>query len=325
MFFIPRRLYVSLSRILALVFLAISAGCSAQSPSSQPHAQGAQSAGELSAPLNKRIQDQIRAHFNVPSQVNITVATPKPSELQGYDSVLVTMSDGDKTKSYEFLLSKDGNTLARLTKFDISKDPFQETMAKIDIAGRPIRGNKDAKVTIVNYDDFECPFCAKMHAAVLDALKRYPNQIKVVYKDFPLTEIHPWANRAAVDSDCLAVQNGDAYWDFADYVHGNQASITGKEEHRTETGMADAVDKVTLDIGRKHNLNVSQLQACVKDQSEKTTLKKSVDEAGGLDISATPTMFVNGERLEGAVGEDALFDVINKHLQDQGGGSSSTK
>ena len=314
---------MSFPKTLALVFLAISLGCSAQSPSTQQ--SQAKPAGELSPQLNKRVQDQIRAHFNVPPQVNIGVSAPKASELAGYDTVVVTMSDGDKTKNYEFLLSKDGNTLARLTKFDISKDPFQETMSKIDIAGRPIRGNKDAKVTIVNYDDFECPFCAKMHTAVLDALKKYPNQIKVVYKDFPLTEIHPWADRAAVDSNCLAAQNPDAYWDFADYVHANQSSITGKQEHRTEAAMSDAVDNVTLDIGRKHNLNVTQLQACVKDQSQKSTLKKSVDEASGLDISATPTMFVNGERLEGAVGEEALFDVINKHLQDQGGSSGSTK
>lgn len=316
-----RRLYLSLSKTLALVFLAISVGCSAQSPSSQ----SPKAAGELTPQLNKRIQDQIRVHFNVPSQVKITVSAPKASDMPGYDTVVVTMSDGDKTKNYEFLLAKDGNTLARLTKFDISKDPYQETMSKIDIAGRPVRGNKDAKVTIVNYDDFECPFCAKMHTAVLDALHKYGNQIRVVYKDFPLEEIHPWADRAAVDSNCLAVQNGDAYWDFADYVHANQSSITGKDEHRTENGMSDAVDKVTLDIGRKHNLNVSQLQACIKDQTEKATLKKSVEEASGLDISATPTMFVNGERLEGAVGEDALFDVINKHLQDETGSSGSTK
>lgn len=320
--FVPaRQVYVSFSKALAFVFLAISMGCSAQSPSTQASAGSA-----LTPQLNKRIQDQIRVHFNVPAQVKITVSAPKPSEVPGYDTVVVAMSDGEKSKSYEFLLAKDGNTLARMTKFDISKDPYQETMAKIDIAGRPVRGNKDAKVTIVNFDDFECPFCAKMHTVVLDALHKYGDQIKVVYKDFPLEEIHPWADRAAVDSNCLAAQNGDAYWDFADYVHANQASITGKEEHRTETGMTDAVDKVTLDIGRKHNLNVGQLQACIKDQTEKGTLKKSVEEASGLDISATPTMFVNGERLEGAVGEEALFDVINKHLQDQTGSSSgSTK
>ena len=275
--------------------------------------------------LTKRIQDQIRAHFSVPPTVNIAISTPKPSDIAGYDAVTVTMSDAEKKKDYEFLLSKDGKTLARLTKIDITKDPFEETMAKIDTTGRPVRGNKDAKVTIVNYDDFECPFCAHMHAAILDILKQYGDKVKVIYKDYPLTEIHPWADRAAVDSNCLAVQNADAYWDFADYVHSNQAVITGKEEHRTVPGMQEAVDKVTMDIGHKHNLNADQLQACIKNQSQSVALKKSVEEANGLDVSATPTMFVNGERLEGAVGEQAVIDVIKKHLQDQGGSAGAAK
>lgn len=305
---------------VAALVLAISVGCSAQSPS--PSQQQGTSATAANPKLNSRIENQIRAHFNVPPQVMITIGAPKPSEISDYDTVIVTMSDGEKTKSYEFLLSRDGNTLARLTKFDISKDPFQETMSKIDLAGRPIRGNKDAPVTIVNYDDFECPFCARMHTAIIDAQRKYPGKIRVIYKDYPLSEIHPWADRAANDSNCLAAQNTDAYWDFADYVHANQSAITGKEEHRTEAGMADAVDKVTLDIGRKHNLNDDQLKACVKDQTQKNTVKKSKDEGNGLDVSATPTMFVNGERLEGAVGEDTLLGIIRKHLQDQGSGSA---
>ncbi len=275
--------------------------------------------------MHKRIEIQIRSHFSVPEQVGIAISNPKPSEISGYDAVTVTMSDGDKKKEYEFLVSEDGKTLARLTKFDITKDPYEEAMAKINLSGRPIRGNKDAKVTIVNYDDFECPFCARMHEAILDALKKYPDSIRVIYKDYPLSEIHPWADRAAVDSNCLAVQNSDAYWDFADYVHANQAAITGKDQHRQEPAMADAVDKVTLDIGRKHNLNADQLQACVKDQSQKAAMKSSVAEANGLDVSATPTMFVNGERLEGAVGEEALVDVIKKHLQEQNGAAGTAK
>lgn len=277
------------------------------------------------AQLSKRIENQIRAHFSVPAQVSVQVGAPKPSNITGYDSVVITMSDGEKTKQYDFLLSKDGKTLARMTTFDITKDPYEETMSKIDVAGRPVRGNKDAKITIVNYDDFECPFCARMHAAILDVLKQFPGQVRVIYKDYPLTDIHPWADRAALDSNCLADQNPDAYWDFADYVHSNQSAITGKEDHRSQAGMEDAVDKVTLDIGRKHSLNVDQLQACIKNQAEKGKLKKSVDEANGLDVSATPTMFVNGERLEGAVGEQALVDVIKKHLQDQAAGAGSAK
>lgn len=275
--------------------------------------------------LTRRIQDQIRAHFGVPAQVEITVSALKPSDISGFDGLTVTMSDGDKTKNYEFLLSKDGKTLARMTKIDITKDPFAETMSKIDTTGRPVRGNKDATVTIVNYDDFECPFCARMHTAILDVLKQYGDKIKVVYKDYPLSEIHPWADRAAVDSNCLALQNGDAYWDFADYVHTNQSAVTGKDQHRTVPGMQEAVDKVTLDIGRKHSLNVDQLQACIKNQSESAALKKSVAEASGLDVSATPTMFINGEKLEGAVGEQAVIDMIKKHLQDQGASAGSAK
>jgi protein-disulfide isomerase len=321
MFLPSRRLYVSFLRSLAIAVFSICVGCSAQTPSAQPQGKP----GELSPQLHKRIEIQIRSHFSVPEQVAIAISNPKPSEISGYDAVTVTMSDGDKKKEYEFLVSKDGKTLARLTKFDITKDPYEEAMAKINLAGRPIRGNKDAKVTIVNYDDFECPFCARMHEAILDALKKYPNSIRVIYKDYPLTEIHPWADRAAVDSNCLAVQNNDAYWDFADYVHANQAAITGKDQHRTEPGMEEAVDKVTLDIGRKHNLNVDQLQACVKDQSQKAAMKSSVAEANGLDVSATPTMFVNGERLEGAVGEEALDDVIKKHLQEQNGAAGTAK
>lgn len=311
---------MSFFKSLAVVVLGICAGCSAQSSSPQ------QGQNKLSdAQLNQRIVKQLRAHFNVPEEVTIAVGAPKPSSFTGYDAISVTMSDGKKSKEYEFLLSKDGKTLARLTTIDITKDPYAETMAKIDTAGRPVRGNKDAKITIVNYDDFECPFCSRMHAAILDVLKQYGTQIKVIYKDYPLTEIHPWANRAAVDSDCLALQNADAFWDFADYVHGNQAGITGREEHRTQAGMSEAIDKVTLDIGRKRNLNVEQLQACVKNQSENGTLKKSVSEANGLDVSATPTMFINGERLEGAVGEETLIAVIKKHLQEQGGSAGPAK
>ncbi len=307
---------MSFLKKLAILAMSLCIGCSAQTHSNS---------GTPNAELNQRIENQIRAHFNVPPTVSIAISTPKPSEFAGYDTVTVTISDADKKKDYDFLLSKDGKTLARFTKFDISKDPWAEAMAKIDLTGRPVRGNKDAKVTIVNYDDFECPFCAQMHQTMNEVVKKYGDQIRVVYKDFPLTEIHPWADRAAVDSNCLAVQNGDAFWDFADYVHANQAAITGKAEHRTLPGMDEAVDKVTLDIGRKHNLNVDALQACVKDQSQSAALKRSMDEASGLDVSATPTIFVNGERLEGVVDENTLVEVIKKHLQEATAGGTAGK
>src|SRR5207248_11577787 len=146
---------------------------------------------------------------------------------------------------HEFLLSKDNKALVRFTKMDLTSDPYSELMKKIDTSGRPVRGNKDAKVTIVNYDDFECPFCSRMHQTLFpDVFKAYSDRVKIVYKDFPLAEIHPWATHAAVDANCLAAQNNDAYWDFADYVHGNQKAISGPEKSTLPQQFAN-LDRVT--------------------------------------------------------------------------------
>ena len=104
-----------------------------------------------------------------------------------------------------------------MTKLDLTNDPYAEIMKKIDVSGRPTRGNKDAKVVVVNYDDFECPFCSRMHATLFPGIfKEYGDRVLFIYKDYPLEEIHPWAVHAAVNANCLAAQNADAYWDYAD-------------------------------------------------------------------------------------------------------------
>ncbi len=128
-------------------------------------------------------------------------------------------------------------------------------MAKIDLNGRPVRGNKDAKVTVVVYDDFQCPYCSRLHQTLNDVLKTYGDQIKVVYKDFPLLEIHPWAERAAIDSGCLAKQSAGAYWDFADYVHANGHQIQG--EKRPVDAQLSELDRITMDVGKRHSADVA--------------------------------------------------------------------
>ena len=129
----------------------------------------------------------------------------------------------DKKQPYEFLLSRDHKTLLRMTKMDLTKDPYLETMNKIDVSGRPTRGNKDAKVVVVNFDDFECPFCSRMHATLFpEIFKEYGDRVLFIYKDYPLEEIHPWAVHAASTRTAWRAQSADAYWDYADYLHGNQ-------------------------------------------------------------------------------------------------------
>jgi len=285
-------------RRLFLCVLLLAVGCKAQSPNN--------------AELNRKIENQVRVSFGVPAYVDVSVGERTPSsEFQGYDRLVVNLSYQGQSQTRELLVSTDGKNLLSVLKMDLTRDPLAEVMAKMDLTGRPVRGNKDAKVTVVVYDDFQCPYCSRLHQTLNDVLKSYGDEIKVVYKDFPLLEIHPWAERAAIDSGCLAKQSAGAYWDFADYVHANGRQIQG-EKRPVETQRLE-IDHIAMDAGKRHSADAKALESCVKEQS-KTDLKASLKEAAGLGIEATPAIFINGMKLEGAVPEEQLRGALDKAL-----------
>src|SRR4051794_13326954 len=129
-----RRFLVSLFQRSLVVFLVICAGCSAQS---------------VSPDLSQKIERRVRSYYKVPPQVKVVISPLKPSEFPNYDAVTVTFDTGEKQQPFDFLLSRDGKTLARFNKMDLTSDPYAEVMQKINTTGRPIRGNKSAKVVAV--------------------------------------------------------------------------------------------------------------------------------------------------------------------------------
>jgi protein-disulfide isomerase len=285
-----------------LVFLLICLGCVAQS---------------VPPDLARKIERQVRSYYNIPAEVHVEVGDVTPSsDWPNYDSVNVIVKNGEGKKSdFKFLISKDRNTMLRMVKFDLSKDPFAEVMSKIDTTGRPTRGAKSAKVVVVNFDDFECPFCSRMHQTLFsELLKEYGDRVTFVYKDYPLVEIHPWATHAAVDANCLAAQNSDAYWDFADYIHANQREV-GNE--KTPDARNAALDRLTLLQGQKHNLDTVKLQSCVKAQDD-AAVKASMKEGDQVGVSATPTMFINGEKIDGAVPASEVRAALDRALKEAG-------
>ncbi len=267
--------------------------------------------------LARKIEHQVRAFYTIPAAVKVTVGDISPSsDLPGYDTVTVNMDGGDgKSKDYKFLLSKDRATMLRVTKLDLTKDPYAELMSKIDVSGRPTRGAKSAKVVVVNFDDFECPYCAGMHRTLFpELLKEYGDRVTFIYKDYPLVEIHPWAVHAAVDANCLAGQNSEAYWDFADYIHANKKDV---DSEKTPQGRFDAIDKMAMLQGQKHNVDVTKLQSCLKAQNE-DPIRASMKEADGLGVNATPTLFVNGQKIDGAVPIADVRAALDTALRDAG-------
>jgi len=271
-------------------------------------------AQSASPDLNKKIERQVRSYYKVPAEVHVIVGVPTPStDFPNYDSLIVTVDGGERKQDLTFLVSKDHSSMIRMTKFDLSKDPFAETMSKIDVSGRPTRGIKASKVVVVNFDDFECPFCSRMHQNLFpDILKEYGDRVTFVYKDYPLAEIHPWATHAAVDANCLASQNSDAYWDFADYIHANQREVNNE---KTPGARLEALDKLTMLQGQKHNVDVVKLQSCIKAQDE-SAVKTSMKEAERVGVEATPTLFINGEKIDGAVPVSELRAALDRALKD---------
>jgi protein-disulfide isomerase len=293
-----RRFLVTLFRRSIFLLLVVCLGCVAQSAPPE---------------LTHKIEREVRAAYKVPPELKVLVGAIKPdSEFPNYDSIVITIDGGERKQDLNFLISKDRTSMMRLNKLDLTKDPYAETMSKIKIDGRPTRGAKSSKVVVVNFDDFECPFCARMHQELFpEIFKEYGDRITFVYKDYPL-EIHPWAIHAAVDANCLAAQNNDAYWDLADYIHPNQHEVSNE---KTPVARLDALDKITMLQGQKHNVDVAKLQSCMKAQDD-SGVKASMKEAEDLGVDATPTLFVNGERIDGAVPPSELRAAIDRALKD---------
>ena len=295
--------------LVCCLLICIAAGCKAQSPSS--------TASNVVSPvpatqLNRRIEVLVRSQFEVPPNVDVAIGATSKSEFPGFDNLPITFSNNGKHTVVNFLLSTDGNTVARLERFDISHSPSE----MISLQNRPLRGTPDAKVTIVNFDDLECPYCARMHEQLFPAtLDRYKGLVKFFYKDYPLVEIHPWAMRAAVNANCLAEQSPEAYWKFVDYVHSHGSDITGpsKDVHEAQK----TLDKLTRDEGQRSQLDQPKLDACIVKQDD-STVRASMKQGDSLGVNGTPTLFINGERISGALPQPELWIAIDRALREAG-------
>ena len=278
--------------------MALAAGC---------RAQNATPSGPDPA-LSRRIEIRVRSQYEMPPDVTVSIGARTASEFPGYETLSVTLSRGSKSQVVKYLISLDSTRLIRPDDiFDLTKDPADA----IPVAGRPIRGNPAAKVTIINFDDLECPYCARMHEELFPAtLEHYKDLVRFVYKDDPLSEIHPWAMHAAVDANCLASQNTDVYWTYVDYLHAHGDEVTGSD--RDVQKSFATLDRIAHQESTLGKLDETILNACLAKQDE-TQIRASAKLAEDLGIDGTPAVYVNGERVNGgAVPQNQLWMVIDR-------------
>jgi protein-disulfide isomerase len=272
-----------------------------------------ESKGTIQDPaLARRIEVMVRSKFGVPAEYDCKLGERGPSQVAGYDTLPITFSHAGRTTTTKFLISTDNKSLARLDTFDLSNIAAQN----IPVDHRPIRGNPAAKVTVITFDDLECPYCARMHQQLFpETLNRYGDKVRFIYKDDPLVEIHPWALHAAIDANCIADQNGGAYWGYLDYLHAHGDEITGPDRNLPKS--VAALDRVARDQAKIFALDDAKLDACMQKQDE-TAVRASMKEAEALGIEGTPYVFIDGEHIDGAQPVEQVWTVIDRALRAAG-------
>lgn len=259
-----------------------------QSGQASKSATTSSSSASQQTPIQKTIEAYLRHLYAFGPDMLVTVSAPRETEVPGLLETTVSVKNGDSSEDAKFYISKDGKYLIRGDISDLGKDPLTENRALMDLKDAPSLGDAKAPVTVVEYSDFECPVCRNLHDVMRGILQNYP-QVRVVFKDFPIESLHPWARTAALAGRCAYQQNQAAFWKMYDSIYDNQEVISA------ENAWAKMAD-----YAAQSGLNAEAFRSCMASPEAGAAVDASRANGQKLDVNSTPTVFVNGRRIVGA-------------------------
>jgi protein-disulfide isomerase len=268
----------TLRNIIAFAVALVAARvCAAQQPAPASLSQ-----------TQKSIEAFLRSYYALGPEIKITVGAPTEFANSGILESAIEVKTPDSTEKIKMYITKDGRYLIRGEINDLTTDPLADTVKKIQTANSPVLGNPNAPITLVEYSDFECPVCRNLHDSLRGLLPNYP-QVKVIFKDYPLDTIHPWARTAALAGRCAYQQDPKTFWKMYDSIYDNQDVISA----------SNVYDKVT-DFAAGAGLNQEVFKACMSAPETTQAIDASIANGNLLEVRSTPTVFVNGRRIVGA-------------------------
>lgn len=197
-------------------------------------------------------------------------------------------------ESRDKMMTKELARLRKKFKYDLNRN-------EVNIAGEPIRTVGNPKVTIVEFSDFECPYCQRFQKTSKEIREKYGDKVQWVFKDFPL-DFHKSAMGAHIAANCVLKQNKDAYWKFFDGVFSAERSANALSP--------EALEQRAFSLG----LNMDQFRACEKDPEIEKEIKDDMKEGEALGVNGTPAFFVNGRMLTGALPFEEFQGIIDDEL-----------
>jgi protein-disulfide isomerase len=293
----------SMASVFAFIAIALLGAGAARAQNASP-AGGAPVATD--AAKDAALKIYLQKHFKIPSAELVTLGPAFKTPITGLLARQLTVKN-DQGQSITAMIFFDKNEDKAIIGqyLDLGAEPWgRVNMGAVTLDDRPTQGPADALVTIVEFADFECPFCA--HAfSVIEALvnSTYKGKVKVIFKAYPLN-VHPWAIKAAEAAECARLQNPATFWDFARYFYTNQGSIN-------VNNLQDNVDK----LAKEHKLDAPSLKACMANPQTEARIKQDQLDGNSIHVSSTPTFFVNGIPVVGLPDGKILEFVISSELE----------
>jgi protein-disulfide isomerase len=248
-------------------------------------------------------------------EVDSKIAEPSDDEAKGY----YLAAKSESSLAFEEIKAQI-KQLLRTAEIQQAREKYVESLRakanvsvrlqspKVEVAFDParVRGDAKAPVTIVEFSDFQCPFCEKAEPILKDLLAKYNGQVKLAFLDFPMRSLHPQAQIAAEAARC-AEQQGK-FWQYHDVLFADQTKLD-------EAGLAQSARGLGLDE--------NSFQSCLKSGKFKAQIEHDVQEGTKAGVVGTPAFFIDGISLNGVQPEAAFEKIINTELADIGGGSST--
>ena len=220
------------------------------------------------------------------------VKDPKCSYSRGLASITVGAIKAGKTVDEAIGESKASKFGTRPTP-KLLDDPVP-----IPTLGSPVTGPADARITLVEFSDFQCPYCSKAIAQIYATLKAYPNDVRLIFKQYPLVELHPAAAIAAAAA--LAAHRQGKFWEMHDVMFANRARLSRQS---------------ILAWANEIGLDMQRFTADLDSDAIKTAVLRDQADGDKAGVEGTPTVFLNGLRYNGDLAPDAFKPVIDGELK----------
>lgn len=260
----------------------------------------------LGADPKGEIVQHVREQFKVPESTGLTAG---PFHNSGFLNLLastVTADNGKQKQTLDVYITKDNRTVVLGTVLNLGVDLRREALRTIVTKNQPTQGPTHAAVTIVEFADLECPMCARLHQFLeKELLPKYGDEIRVIFKEFPLVAIHDWSLTAAIANECVYQMKPEAFAPYRSLIYQNQSATNAANVRDTLLGYADqvGVDRVNL-------------AACLDSKASLPLVDAGLNEGKRIEVQSTPTSFINGRALVGFPSADAYFKAVDEALKE---------